>query len=189
MQRYSDLVNNLDDNDLAFLLNHIASSLEHKLDTLVSIKKLQQLSETYNLGEDDLNLFQDVSSHVLSESTTSRSFDVGQELLRKLKISKKKIQIFQVVFQENANSLWNQIKSTAHATNNVIERIGTRLTLPLHESHNPLIQEFGYTSKTKYSYSDDVKNPRLQLTFKFKPETSSDNQKDDLLVDMEKAMA
>lgn len=40
MQRYSDLVNNLDDNDLAFLLNHIASSLEHKLDTLVSIKKL-----------------------------------------------------------------------------------------------------------------------------------------------------
>jgi len=134
-------------------------------------------------------LFQDVSSHVLSESTTSRSFDVGQELLRKLKISKKKIQIFQVVFQENANSLWNQIKSTAHATNNVIERIGTRLTLPLHESHNPLIQEFGYTSKTKYSYSDDVKNPRLQLTFKFKPETSSGNQKDDLLVDMEKAMA
>jgi len=77
MQRYSDLVNNLDDNDLAFLLNHIASSLEHKLDTLVSIKKLQQLSETYSLTEDDLNLFQDVSSHILSESTTSRSFDVG----------------------------------------------------------------------------------------------------------------
>lgn len=77
MQRYSDLVNELDNNDLAYLLNHIASSLEHRLDSLVSLKKLAQLSETYELTDEDLNLFQDVSSHILVESTTNRSFDIG----------------------------------------------------------------------------------------------------------------
>lgn len=189
MQRYSDLVNQLDENDLAFLLNHIASSLEHKLDSLVSIKKLQQLSETYELNDEDLNLFQDVSSHVLVESTTNRSFETGQKLLKKLKIDKKKIMIFQVVFQENANVLWNQVKGTAHATDNVIERTGARVTLPLHESHNPMVQEYTYNDKLKYSYSDDVKNPRLKLNFKFKPQTSSGLQKDDLVVELEKNVA
>lgn len=94
MQRYSDLVNELEDNDLALLLNHIASSLEHRLDSLISIKKLAQLSETYSLSDEDLNLFQDISVHILSESTTNRSFDFGLKLLKKLKIEKKKILIF-----------------------------------------------------------------------------------------------
>ena len=61
------------------------------------------------------------------------------------------------------------MKGTAHATENVVERVGTRLTLPLHESHNPLLQEFTFNNKVKHSYSDDVKNPRLQLRFMFKP--------------------
>lgn len=189
MQRYSDLVNELEDNDLALLLNHIASSLEHRLDSLISIKKLAQLSETYSLSDEDLNLFQDISVHILSESTTNRSFDFGLKLLKKLKIEKKKILIFQVVFQENANILFAQIKATAHATDNVVDRIGTRLTLPIHESHNPMVQEFTYNNKLKYCYSDDVKNPRLQLTFKFKPQTSSGLQKDIMVVEMEKNMA
>jgi hypothetical protein len=31
------------------------------------------------------------------------------------------------------------------------------------------LQEFTFNNKVKHSYSDDVKNPRLQLRFMFKP--------------------
>ena len=194
MERFSDIVNDLDNEDLEYLLIQITNSIENSIDSLIPLKRLNRLSEDYDLTEEDFMLFQDAANYILVESTSKKDFDVGEEILEKLKISEEKIQVFQEVFQEQAQTIWTQIKGQAHATPNLVDKTSARVTLPLYESHNPLIQEFTFNQKLKYSYSDDVKNPRLQMTFQFKNKKSGvveegHKRTGDFVVEMEKGDA
>lgn len=168
MERFKEMVNNISNEDLEYLLSQITTSLENTIDSLVPIKKLSKMLDTYDLELEDFILFQDVSNHIMVESTTKKTFEVGDEILEKLGVEEEKIDIYQKVFQEQAQTIWQQVKDQAHATKNVLKEVSTRVTLPLHESQNPIIQQFTFNDKLKFNYSDDVKNPRLDLCFEFK---------------------
>lgn len=189
MQRYTEMVNSLSPEDLGYLLTQITSSLENSIDSLVPIKKLSKMLDSYELELEDFILFQDVSNHVMIESTTKKNFEVGENLLEKLEIEEKKVEVYQRVFQEQAQIIWKQVKDQAHATPKVMRDVKTRVTLPLHESLNPILQEFTFNEKMKFAYSDDVKNPRLSMQFEFKDETSSRKRVDGLNLEFEKLQA
>jgi len=187
MERYREIITVLEAGSLKYLLTQLTESIDHHIDSLIPMKKLQSIAEESELDEDDLQIFETISKHILIESTAKKDFEAGREILENLKVKEDKINVFLEVFQEKAQNLWNQLKEQMPATKNLVDGVNFSLFLPLHESYNSIIQEATLNNKTKFRYSDDVKSPFGEATFKIRSENNEPGKERKLTCKFDKA--
>ena len=82
MERFQEIIDTLSDDNLSYLLAQLCESIEHKQENLVPLNRLESIAEEYDFDEDDLELFENISRHILVESTAKRSFDNGKLILK-----------------------------------------------------------------------------------------------------------
>ena len=164
------LLPKLDASQLKFFAKKIAINIDQPLTAIFSDDKLRFYEDEIGLTANNLKTLEDFTKYIYSLAAGAKSFDPAREVMEQVGLDEEKSKIFEKIFQDNAQTIVDSLKRKISATDNLVENIGMRVSLPLMESEIPLVQELSMAQRIKFSHSPDVRQPMLNINFKMKTE-------------------
>ena len=164
------LLPKLDTLQLRFFAKKIAINIDQPLTAIFSDDKLRFYEDEIGLTANNLKTLEDFTKYIYSLAAGAKSFDPAREVMDQVGLDEERSKIFEKIFQDNAQTIVDSLKRKISATDNLVENIGMRVSLPLVESEIPLVQELSMAQRIKFSHSPDVRQPKLNINFKMKTE-------------------